>query len=98
MLEIIAIIALGKSISRIAKEKGRKPTMFVLIMVLMWIGFEITGAMIGAIFFGEGLMVYVLALMGAALGGLGAYLIAKSAAPNAAAFEAEEALDSDLRR
>lgn len=95
MLEIIAIIALGKSISKIVKEKGLNPTKYVIIMVVMWIGFEILGSLIGAILYGEGMVVYLFALSGAAIGGFLSYQLAKNA--SAATTVSDEILDADLR-
>lgn len=79
MIELIIIFTLGKSISGIIRDKGRKPFKYVLLMILMWVGFEFLGAFIGAMIFGEGLIVYPFALGGAALGGYLSYNIAKNA-------------------
>ncbi|MDW3194983.1 MAG: hypothetical protein R8G66_21605 [Cytophagales bacterium] len=81
MLEIIAIVSLGKSISKIIREKGRKPLLFVLLMVVMWLSFEVIGAVIGVILLGEGIGAYLFAIFGAALGGFLSYIIAKNASP-----------------
>ena len=83
MLEIIAIIALARSIKKIILEKGRKPAGYIALMVILWITLELIGGMIAVILAGEGLAVYGGALIGAALGGLLGYLIAKNAKPAA---------------
>ncbi len=79
MIEIIIIITLGKSISRMAKAKGLSSGKYVTIMVLLWFGLEITGIVIGTIAFGEGLAAYPLGLLGAAIGATLGYQIAKNA-------------------
>jgi len=79
MLEIIAIIALGRTIKKIALEKGLKPTKYILLMVFFWLSFEFLGMVIGFIIFGDGLIPYLLALPAAALGGYFSYTIVKNA-------------------
>ena len=79
MLEIIAIIALGKSISKIIRAKGLKPLKYILLMVFLWITFEFVGLVIGTLLFGEGIGAYLMALPGAALGGYLSYRIAVNA-------------------
>ena len=81
MLEIIAIIALGSNIKKIAQEKNLKPAKYIFIMVVLWIFLEFTGSIIGAIVFGEGLAAYPFALIGAALGGFLGYTIVRNATP-----------------
>lgn len=82
MLEIIAMVTLGKSISAIVSDKGLKPFKYVLIMIVLWIGLEFIGAIVGVIVVGEGLMSYPFALVGAILGGYISYEIAKNAQSN----------------
>lgn len=94
MLEILAIIYLGKNISRIAKEKGLKPGGYVALMVVLWFGLEVVGAFMGILVFGEGLAAYPLALVGAGLGALFGYLIVKGA--KSKIIEGGEVLDADL--
>ncbi len=79
MLEIIAIIYLGRTIKKIALKKGLKPTKYILLMVFFWLSFEFLGMVIGFIIFKDGLMPYLLALPGAALGGYLSYTIVKNA-------------------
>jgi len=82
MLEIIAIFSLGKSIKVTVEEKGLKPLKYILLLIAMWIGFEILGGILGALLFGNGLGIYIFALLGAAFGGYLSYNIAKNANPS----------------
>ena len=90
MLEIIILINLTKNIGKIVEAKGRKKGGYQLMVVGLWIGGEIFGAIVGgilaAIVFeesegGEQLLVYAFALGGAILGAVTAFLIAKNVAP-----------------
>jgi hypothetical protein len=47
MLEILLVIWLSKKIAATVKEKGRQPAGYVVLFVFLWIGGEITGAVIG---------------------------------------------------
>lgn len=75
MLEIIILYKLTKNIGNIAVRKGYKPGLYKFLTVIFWIFFEVTGALIGVLFLGEGLMTYVCALLGAIVGYLLIYLI-----------------------
>jgi hypothetical protein len=90
MLEIFLIIAVSKKISAMMTQKGRNPTGYVILFIALWFGGEIVGGILGAIVTilmdrrameGDGLMcgAYVLALIGAAIGGTIGYVIASSA-------------------
>lgn len=79
MLEIIAIIFLGRLIKKIVNEKDLNATKYILLMVFFWMSFEFLGLMLGTIILGEGLESYFIALIGAALGGYLGYYIAKNA-------------------
>lgn len=69
MLEILALIWLGKRIGAIVRDKGRKAGGYQFLLVVMWFGGEIVGAIIGAILTGgDGLAPYIFALFGAAAG------------------------------
>lgn len=81
MLEIIGIIFLGKKIKEIVTEKGLSPTGYIIILVILWIGLEIIGSIIGIMLFGEGLMLFVFAILGGALGAFISYNIATAAKP-----------------
>ncbi len=71
MLEILALIYLTKKNGAIAEGKGHKPGRYKFLTVLLWVGGEIFGAILGGILSmgsdGVGL-VYVLALVGAVVG------------------------------
>lgn len=96
MLEVLTVLTLGKSISKIAREKGLKPWRYVVIMLTLLFGLEIAGAMTGVILYGESPLVYLFAILGAALGGFLSYQIVKFANP-ASSFSSEEVLDANLR-
>jgi len=83
MLEIIAIIFLGKKISEIVKAKGHNPTGYVILMVVLWIGLELTGAVIGALLIGDGPALYIFAIIGGIMGAAIAYAIADNVKPAA---------------
>ena len=85
MLEIIALIAMVRRIGSIMREKGRKGGWYQLLLVILWIGGEVIGAVFGAIAINrsETLAIYVCALVGAAI----AFWIAKSASPDTSALQ-----------
>lgn len=64
MLEILAIIFLSKKNGKLAEKKGLKASTWILYSVLCWIGFEVIGAIIGILAFGQEnfLPTYLLAL------------------------------------
>ena|SRR5215207_627744 len=90
MLEIIALIYLTRHVGGIVKSKGRRPGWFKLMTVLLWIGGELTGMVVGGIVAAlsdsggdpagdAGLsFVYVFALAGAAAGAGLSVIIARS--------------------
>ncbi len=49
MCEIILLFVLGKKIAAMAAEKGRAGWPWVIMLILFWIGGEITGAIIGTL-------------------------------------------------
>lgn len=53
MLEIIALILLTKRIGVLAEQKGLKPGTWKLYTVLVWLGSEIVGVLLGIILFGQ---------------------------------------------
>ncbi len=81
MLEIIAAIYLGKKIRDIVKEKGLNPTGYIIIMVVLWIGFEFFGALVGMLITEDEMGAYVFAIIGAVLGAAISYAIADNAKP-----------------
>ncbi len=85
MLEIFALIFLTRRVGEIVSAKGRKAGWYKLMTVLLWFGCEVGGAILGGIIVGlsgasEG-FIYLLALIGAAVGAGAAFLIAKSVPP-----------------
>ena len=95
MLEIIAIVMLAKSIGKICRAKNLKPGWYQFLAVFLWIFLEITFLLIGFIVVGEGVGAYVFAICGAALGGIIAYQIARSAKP-LSLKDGEEIFDEEL--
>ena len=85
MLEIIMLINLTKKIGAMLEAKGRKSGWFKFLTVVLWFGGEIVGGIMGlmlaAINDWGRLIVYVIALLGAAVGAGTAYLIARSMPP-----------------
>ncbi len=53
MLEIIAIIMLSRKNGNLAASKGLKSSTWVWYTVLAWVGFELAGALIGILLFGQ---------------------------------------------
>lgn len=78
MLEIIGIIILARYIGKIIREKGRKPGWYQFMTVMFWLVFELIGAVIGTLLFGEGFASYGFGLLGAGIGALSSVFIAKS--------------------
>ncbi len=52
-----------------------------LIMVVLWIGLEFTGALLGVLMYGEGGMFYLFAITGGIIGAYLSYTIANNAPP-----------------
>ncbi|MBL6449223.1 hypothetical protein JMN32_23135 [Fulvivirga sp. 29W222] len=96
MLEVLTVLTLGKTISKIARKKGLKPWKYVIILLILLFGFEVSGAMVGAILYGQSPLVYVLAILGAAFGGFLSYQIVKFATP-VSSYSSEDVLDTHLR-
>ncbi len=85
MLEIILLIFLTRRIGEIVEEKGRKGGWYKVLTVVLWIGGEVIGAVIGAIVAGVSgsseFLIYVFALLGAGVGAGLSFIIAKSLSP-----------------
>lgn len=88
MLEILLMIALCKKIGREVRAKGQSPTGYQVLAVVLWIGGEFLGGMIGGVvanLSGGGdadlCFGYGLALAGAACGAGIAYTIASNVTP-----------------
>ena len=88
MLEIILLIFLTRKVGEIVEEKGRRSGWYKVLTVVLWIGGEVIGAIIGLVVAeatGSGQPVmYLCALVGAAIGAALAFIIAKSLSPVAA--------------
>ncbi len=88
MLEIFLVWALAKKIGNIVQNKGHTRWGYQLLLVVLWIGGEVMGGIVGAIVQEGGdqgesgfpLMAYVCALVGAAIGAGIAFAIATSLA------------------
>lgn len=85
MLEILALVHLTRRIGEIVSAKGRKPFRYKLMAVGLWVGGEVFGFIAGAVvvaFTGwpEPVM-YLFGLIGAVLGAITAYFIAKTVPP-----------------
>lgn len=80
MLEILAIVWLCKTNKKNAASRGRKTGGFVALTVVLWIGMELLGLVIGSAA-GAEFGGYVMGILFAALGGLISYLIAKNCKP-----------------
>ena len=88
MLEILALIAMGKSIAAKARAKGRSGTPYVFLLLALWFGGEIFGAIVAAILTepdanGEPnmLVMYLGALVCAAIGAVIAFVIVGALQP-----------------
>ncbi|UII31765.1 hypothetical protein LVD17_26100 [Fulvivirga ulvae] len=96
MLEALTILTLGKSISAIARKKGLKPGRYIVIMLVLLLGMEVAGAAIGVILYGDGPLIYVFALTGAALGGFLSYQAVRFVSP-VSSLSSDKILDADLK-
>ena len=85
MLEIFFLAKFCKSLAATAREKNR-PTSWAALGALLWIGGEITGAVIGVGNHANGMNLYGAALIGAVIGAVVAWMVVKnlSTIPNAA--------------
>jgi hypothetical protein len=85
MLEIILLIYLTRHVGEIVQAKGRRGGWYKLMTVLLWLGCEVVGAIIGAIVAAMSrsgsLLIYLFALIGAAAGAGISILVARSVPP-----------------
>lgn len=77
MLEIMMLIALTKSIGKVVEGKGKPSGKYKALAVVLWIGGEVLGYVIGALADLGGAS-YALALVGAATGAFIAWRVAAS--------------------
>lgn len=88
MLEIIVLIFLTRKVGEIVEEKGRRSGWYKVLTVVLWIGGEIIGAIVGLVVAGATgsgqAVMYICALLGAAIGAALSFIIAKSLSPVAA--------------
>jgi hypothetical protein len=86
MLEILLLIYLCKHVGRKLRDKGRSPGMYQFLLVALWFGGEIFGAIVAVAVLGlEGAGGYLGALVGAPGGATIAFVIANSLPPAAPA-------------
>src|SRR5262249_16737476 len=99
MLEIIVLFRLGRNIAARARDKGRRGTPFVLLLLALWFGGEIVGAVAGVVLSQvlngrrepSALLIYVVALAFATIGAVIAFKVVNSqAAPGEPAAPASQ--------
>jgi hypothetical protein len=97
MCEIVIIYRLCKQLAGMCKDRGRGAAGYVLLLILFWFGGEISGAIAGVVVTeGKGgMVVYVFALVGAAIGAAIVFAIVNSLPPTEAVADQD---DHDLRR
>lgn len=76
MLEFVGIYFLSKKNGQNAEARGQKPTLYKVLTWVLWLGLETLGFVIAVWLTQTRLMVYLLALLFAGVGGLISYLIA----------------------
>lgn len=82
MLEIILLFFLCRRLGEILRAKGRSPGWYQFLLVVLWFGGELFGAIVTvAVFQVDGLALYLGAILGAAGGALLAFVIANSIPP-----------------
>jgi membrane protein DedA with SNARE-associated domain len=89
MLEIFALIKMSQRIAEIAREKGRQPAWFVVMLLGFWFVGEVMGAISGVViamaFLGQKepnmFVIWLPSVLGALLGSFCAFQIAKHLAP-----------------
>lgn len=85
MIEIILLIYLTRTVGNIIRAKNRKTGWYKFMVVGLWFGGEILGAITGGVIVGLSdapqAIIYLFALAGAAIGATVSYIIAKSVPP-----------------
>lgn len=77
MIELFALIYLCRRIKVNALERGRSPVLYIILTLIIWLGMEIMGFLIG-LSLGLGGFAYILALVFGVLGGLISYILTSS--------------------
>ena len=106
MLEIIILINLSKKIAAKAREKGRTEWPFVVLLIFLWVGGEISGGIAGAIVstvaLGDDepnlLLMLLGALAGVITGAVLAFQIVKALAPARTYDDYEDEDEEDYDR
>ena len=49
MLEVLLLLALGRKIAAMARARGRSPAPWVILLIVFWVGGEVTGGILAAI-------------------------------------------------
>jgi hypothetical protein len=97
LLEILLLIHLSKKIGKIVQAKGRKPGGFKAMLVAFWFGGEILGLVIGMSALGEGIGMYLVALVGAGIGAAVAFGIANNLASETPESQSQAGTGMDLK-
>ena len=97
MLEILFLIHLTKKIGKIVEPKGRKPGGYKAMLVAFWFGGEILGLVIGMSVLGEGIGMYLIALVGAGIGAAVSFGIANNLAPETPESQSQAGTGMDLK-
>lgn len=96
MLEIFLLIYLSRQIGDIAREKGHSVGLYKFLTVIFWIFFEVLGGVVGILVLGEGLGMYLFAIIGAIIGYGILYMIVNNLADKSGQ-ENNELLDEGLK-
>ena len=97
MLEILFLIFLTKKIWKIVEEKGRKPGGYKAMLVAFWFGGEILGLIIGMSALGEGIGMYLIALIGAGIGAGVSFAIANNLKQETPLSQSQTGTGMDLK-
>ena len=82
MLEVLLLIYLSRRLGEIVRAKGRSAGWYQFLLVVLWFGGEIFGAVVTVtVFRADGLAAYLGAIVGAAGGAVLGFVIANSVAP-----------------
>ncbi len=79
------------------EAKGRKPGGYKAMLVAFWFGGEILGFLIGGAMLGESLGIYLIALIGAAVGAAASFGIVNNLAPETPQSPPQAGTGMDLK-